>query len=106
MLLSFYSGDHYLNCLAYCIKFVYLIVLICSHLCITLVHIFMRKRELVAILLLSSWCIVPASVPWLFLAVPWIGQLCVIVVFLGHTHLFIKITDRLLLKIVESHVKL
>ena len=47
--------------------------------------ILMGKRELVALLSLSSWCLV--IVVWLFLAVPWICLQFVIVVFLDHTHL-------------------
>ena len=43
------------------------------------------KRELVALLNLSSWCLV--MVEWLFLAVPWGCLLFVIVVFSDHTHL-------------------
>ena len=47
--------------------------------------ILMRKRELVASLNLSSWCLV--MVEWLFLAVPWGCLRFVIVVFPDHTHL-------------------
>ena len=47
--------------------------------------ILMRKRELVALLNLSSWCLV--MVEWLFLAVPWGCLRFVIVVFPDHTHL-------------------
>ena len=43
------------------------------------------KRELVALLGLSSWCLV--MVVWLFLAVPWVCLRFVIVVFSDHTHL-------------------
>ena len=43
------------------------------------------KRELVALLNLSSWCLV--MVEWLFLAVPWDCLRFVIVVFPDHTHL-------------------
>ena len=45
----------------------------------------MEKRELVALLSLSSWCLV--MVEWLFLAVPWGRLRYVIVVFPDHTHL-------------------
>ena len=38
-----------------------------------------RKRELVALLLLSHICLVTVSVLWLFLTVPWIGLQFVIV---------------------------
>ena len=47
--------------------------------------ILMGKRELVALLNLSSWCLV--VVEWFFLAVPWGCLLFVIVVFPDHTHL-------------------
>ena len=43
----------------------------------------MGKRELVALLNLSSWCLV--RVEWLFLAVPWGCLWFVIVVFPDHT---------------------
>ena len=45
----------------------------------------MGQRELVALLNLSSWCLV--MVEWLFLAVPWGCLWFVIVVFSDHTHL-------------------
>ena len=47
--------------------------------------ILMGKRELVALLSLSSWCLV--MVGWLFLALPWVCLRFVIVVFPDHTHL-------------------
>ena len=47
----------------------------------------MGKRELVALLYLSSWCLV--MVERLFLAVPWGCLRFVIVVFPDHTHLLI-----------------
>ena len=47
--------------------------------------ILMGKRELVALLNLSSWCLV--MVEWLFLGVPWGCLLFVIVVFPDQTHL-------------------
>ena len=47
--------------------------------------ILIGKRELVALLNLSPWCIV--MVEWLFLAVPWGCLQCVIVVFPDHTNL-------------------
>ena len=46
-----------------------------------------RKRELVALLLLSHGCLVTVNVRWFFLTVPWIGLQCMIVVFPDHTHL-------------------
>ena len=51
------------------------------------VIILTRKRELVALLLLSLGCLVTVNVLWLFLMVPWVGLHCVIVVFPDHTHL-------------------
>ena len=45
----------------------------------------MGKRELVALLNLSLWCLV--MVAWLFLAVPWGCLRFVIVVFPDHNHL-------------------
>ena len=47
--------------------------------------ILMGKRELVALLNLSPWCLV--MVEWLFLAVPWGCLRFVIGVFPDHTHL-------------------
>ena len=46
-----------------------------------------RKRELVALLLLSYGYLVTVNVLWLFLMVQWVGLQCVIVVFPDHTHL-------------------
>ena len=64
----------------------------CSMFCCTLLYvhssiaiILMGKKELVALLDLSSWCLV--MVGWLFLKVPWCCLLFVIVVFPDHTHL-------------------
>ena len=45
----------------------------------------MGKRELVALLSLSSWCLM--IVEWLFFAVPCVCLQFVIVVFPNHTHL-------------------
>ena len=45
----------------------------------------MGKRELVALLNLSSWCLV--IVVWLFLLVPWVCLQFIIVIFPDHTHL-------------------
>ena len=64
----------------------------CSMFCFTFLYvpssfaiILMEKRELVALLSLSSWCLV--IVVWLFLEVPWVSLQFVIVVFPDHTHL-------------------
>ena len=52
----------------------------------------MGKRELVALLSLSSWCLV--IVVWLFLSVPWVCLQFVIVVYPDHTHYFCKSTNK------------
>ena len=51
------------------------------------VAIFKRKRELVALLLLSYECLFAVYVLWYFLTVPLVGLRRVIVVFPDHTHL-------------------
>ena len=53
------------------------------HSCFAIVLI--GKRELVALLSLSSWCLL--MVVWFFLAVPWVCMLFVFMVFPDHTHL-------------------
>ena len=58
--------------------------LLCVH--SSFVIIFTRKREKVALLLSSFGCLVTVNVLWLFLAVPWVGLQCVIVVCPNHTH--------------------
>ena len=69
----------------------------CSMFCCTLIYvhssiaiILMGKRELVALLNLSSWYLV--IVEWLFLAVPRGCLRFVIVVFSDHTHLIFSTT--------------
>ena len=64
----------------------------CSMFCCTLLYVhssiaitLMGKRELVALLNLSSWCLV--MVEWLFLGVPRGRLRFEIVVFHDHTHL-------------------
>ena len=71
----------------------------CSMFCCTLLYvhssiaiILMGKRELIALLNLSSWCLV--MVERLFLAVPRGCLQFVIVVFRDHTHLLIFIIDK------------
>ena len=63
----------------------------CSIFCCTLLYvhssiavILMGKRELVALLKWSSWCLV--MVEWLFHEVPWGCMRFVIMVFPDHTH--------------------
>ena len=65
----------------------------CSMFCCMLLYvhssfaiILMGKRELAALLSLSSWCHV--IVVWLFLAVPWVCLQFVIVVISDHPHYF------------------
>ena len=53
--------------------------------------ILMGKRELVALLSLSSWCLV--IVVWLFLMVPWVCLQFMIVVFPDHTHLLFCVSQ-------------
>ena len=60
--------------------------------------IFVGKRELVALLGLSYWCLV--LVVWLFLAVSWVCLQLVILVFPGHTHLLFLIIG---IRIYISH---
>ena len=65
----------------------------CSIFCCTLLYVHssfaiipMGKRELVALLCLSSWYLV--IVVWLFLTMPWVFLQFVSVVFPDHTHFF------------------
>ena len=48
----------------------------------------MDERDLVALLSLSLGCLVTLNVLWLFLAVPWVGLQCVIMVLTDHIHFF------------------
>ena len=57
-----------------------------------------RKREKVALLVLSYECLVTINVLWLFLTVPWVGLWCVIVVFPDHTHLLLYASENRRLK--------
>ena len=61
----------------------------------------MEKRELIALLNLSSWCLV--VVERLFLALPRGCLQFVIVVFPDHTHLLFFIDSLLVKKICLSH---
>ena len=67
--------------------------------------ILMGKRELVALLNLSAWCLM--MVEWLFLAVPWGCLRFVIVVFPDHTHLLFLIHKNMVFsdyrKLVINH---
>ena len=58
--------------------------LLCVHFSFAI--ILKRKRNLVALLLMSYKCIVTIYVQWFFLMAPWVGLQYVIVVFPDHTH--------------------
>ena len=64
----------------------------CALLCVhsSFAMILLGKRELVALLCLSSWCLV--MVERLFLTMPWVCLQVVIVVFPGHTHYLCSLT--------------
>ena len=62
------------------------------------------KRKLVALLSLSSWCLV--IVEWLFLAVPWVCLQFVIVVFPDHTHLLYSNSSPVLTVLSQRDIKL
>ena len=66
----------------------------CSMFCCMLLYvpssfaiILIGKRELVALLSLSSWCLIIGV--WLFLVVPWVCLHFMIVVFPDNTHLLL-----------------
>ena len=65
----------------------------CALLCVhsSFAIILMGKRELIALLCLSSWCLV--IVVWLFLTIPPVCLRFVIVVFPDHTHLLFLYND-------------
>ena len=54
-----------------------------------------RKRELVALLLLSFICLVTVKSLWMCLMVPWVCLPCVIVVFPDQTHLLSNTHNKL-----------
>ena len=84
----------------------------CSMLCCTLLYvnfsiaiILMGKRELIALLNLSSWCLV--MVEQLFLAVPGGCLQLVIAVFPDHTHLlFFSISLHQIIQLVNKASKI
>ena len=81
------------NCSMFCCMLLYV------HSCIAI--ILMGKRELVALLNLSSWCLV--MVERLFIAVPWGCLRFVIVVFPDHTHLLFGIVVKKPINIILSN---
>ena len=64
----------------------------CALLCVlsSFSFIFKRKRELVALVLLSYGYLVTVYVLWLFITVRLVGLQCVIVVILDHTLLLFE----------------
>ena len=63
-----------------------MIVVFRDHTHLLFAIILKRKRELVALLLLSYGCLVTVNVLWIFLTVPQVGMQCLIVVFPDYTH--------------------
>ena len=81
-----YSRCGSLNCCTLCCTLLFV------HSSFAIILIGKRERELVALLGLSSWCLV--MVVWLFLAVP-VPRIClrfVMVAFPDHTHLLFLIS--------------
>ena len=83
----------------------------CSIFCCTLLYvhssiaiILMGKKELIALLNLSSWCLV--MVEQHFLTVPWGCLLFVIVVYPDHTHLLFMNPIEDVLNIMKKEIKL
>ena len=64
-----------------------LVCFIACHFCFAI--ILARRRELVALLLLSFGCLVTVNVLWLFITLPWVGLQFVVVVFSDHTNLLL-----------------
>ena len=73
-----------------CNYYMFRCTLLYVHSCFAI--ILMEKRELVALLSLSSWCLLVAV--WLFLTVPWVCLLVAIVVFPDHTHLLFLVLTK------------
>ena len=95
--------------LTFCSLLLPLLESVCSMFCCTLLYvvhssiaiILLGKRELVALLNLSSWCLV--MVARLFLAVPLGCLRFVIVVFPDHTHLQFMILSRITKALIRLH---
>ena len=68
------------------------LIVVCLYIHSCFAIIMMGKRDLVALLGLSSLCLV--IVVWLFLAVPWVCLRFVIVVFPDHNHLLFWSTTK------------
>ena len=78
----------------------------CAFLCVhsSFAIISMGKRRLVALLCLSSWCLV--IVVWLFLKMPRVCLQFVIVVFPDHTHLLFCSLITRLIKVKMSLIRI
>ena len=79
------------------------------YVCSSIAIILMGKRELIALLNLSSWCLL--MVERLFLALPWGCLRFVIVVFPDHTHLLFlqyldSVSDTTLITIILHDVSI
>ena len=72
--------------MGFCNCSIFSCALLYVHSIASFVIILVGKRELVALLSLSSLCLV--VVVWLFLAVPWVCLQFMIVVFSDHTYYF------------------
>ena len=59
-----------------------------------------RKRELIALQLLSFRCLVTLNALWLFLLMPLVCLQCVIVVCPDHTHLLFNTFNKLIMQIL------
>ena len=68
------------------VGFCYCFMFYCALICVHSSFVLMGKRELVALLCLSSWCLM--IVGWLFLTMPWVCLQFVILVFPDHTQFF------------------
>ena len=82
----------------FCNRSMFWCELLCVHSSFAIISI--EKRDLVALLLLSSWCLV--IVMWIFLPMPRVCLQFVIVVFPDRTNFFSNIFSRIILaKIVH-----
>ena len=86
----------------------YLAVVLLCYAFLTVLSSFAMILELVALLQISSSCLVTFSVLWLFLTVAWVFLQCVVVVLPVHTHILLYgiflVIDSLMpvLKVVQN----
>ena len=73
----------------FCVLSLFCYAVLCGVSCFAIILI--KLRELAALQLLSPLCLVTIGVLWLFLAMPWFGLRCVIVVFHRDTRLPLSI---------------